>query len=388
MARFAVRLSTPRGVRDIEIEARDSAAARLAASKHGRVLEVKQRRSFTFGALTFQDRQTLFGRLSTMIASGMGAGASVRLIYETFPGRIKRIAHELLLKMEAGADLGAAIEEIGAPHFPDAVAAMVRAGMHSGSTAVALRDAMNFEREMMAIKKTSSKGVGRAIAGFISAAIFILGIVFYAIPEMEKSQLIRQMGGLSRVQWAVDTTYILGYFMMATTAIAIVFTLLGTVGRFVAPGAADAIIVRVPFYKDLVLARNNFIVFYTLALLRRSGVSLEQCFHLVCRATKPGALKNDLARAERAVKSGKRWAPELSILHPTDRSALETSLDSEQLSRAFDATATFYKDLYAHRIAALVPTLEAISSLLLLASGGLIFAITILPMLQMMEKML
>nr|WP_281070000.1 type II secretion system F family protein [Pelomicrobium methylotrophicum] len=326
-------------------------------------------------------------RLAAMLASGVGAGEALKLIRDTFDGRVRDVAHALLLKVESGLTVAEAIEEAGTRAFPEAVSAMIKAGSHSGATWKALRDAMSFEREIRAIRKGSAKGIWSAIGGFAAAAAFIFGTVFWMLPQMMKSDLMKLAGGQENLRWAIEFSYGTGYVMAALAGIAAFFLLLATVGRKIAPVLVDALILRIPVYKDFVLARNNYIAFYAMSMLVATGVRLEQAFSLMAKTTPPGALRNDFARAREAVRRGSPWALAMKTLHPTDRAALASSMDRDQVAKAFSAIADQYRDLYAQRTAAITAILQATAMIFLVLSGLIMFALTILPLLELSSKM-
>lgn len=164
--------------------------------------------------------------------------------------------------------------------------------------------------------------------------------------------------------------------------------LLAMVGKRVAPKQADKLILRIPYYRDLVMARNNFITFYGLSLLVGSGVRLEESLRLASGVAPAGALRQNLLDAMAAVRNGLPWAKQLTMLHPTDRAALMSSQDREQTAKAFDALAVQYKDLYSYRLGTLVPSLTMVAALFLSIAGFVLFGATILPMLQVAKGMM
>ncbi len=165
-------------------------------------------------------------------------------------------------------------------------------------------------------------------------------------------------------------------------AIAVTLMLLGSIGRRIAPEGADKLILRIPFYKDLVLAKNNYIVLYGLALLIRSGVRAEEALRLSAESAPKGALRADLVRAMDAVKTGRPWPKVMNTLHATDKASLMCATDREQVAETLDALANQYRSLYAQRLGMFVPVLNLVAALLLSLSGGLLFAQSILPMLM------
>lgn len=386
MAKFSIRLVGATGSKEIQIDARDELDARRRGSTSGRVIAVKKMRSYSGGGLSFSDRQIFFSRLSGMISSGVGEGESLRLIHATFGGSIKAVAYELLLKVEAGATLADAVEQVGKPSFPEEVSAMIKSGSHSGNTATALRDTMNFEREIIHVKRGASKGLWSAILTFLVAAVLMIGTAFWVAPAMLESDLVKMANGKELMSFTVSVGRFCGFLMGGLLAIFLTMFFMATAGRRIAPLFIDSIILKIPLYKDFVLARTNFISFYALSMLVGTGVRMEHAFQLMARTTPPGALRRDFTKASEAVRSGRSWATALSTLHPTDRAALASSLDRDQVSKCFSAMSETYRTLYANRTEALVMVLKVIAMVFLMLAGYVLFDITCLKPMQMSQK--
>jgi len=388
MARFEVRLHTRTGVRTQEIEAANPSEAEVRGAKLGSVIAVKRVRSMRLSGLKYGDRQILLSKLSAMLASRVGASDALTLLRDTFGGRIKHVAHDLLMRVDAGATVPEAIAAQGPRDFPSTVAAMIEAGANSGATAQALRDAVDFERHLHEIRRTSSRGIWGAMASFFVGILFVVGTVFLMVPKIMDSPLITMTGGAASFARSVHFAYVVGYFTLGILVVVVLLGLLGTVGRAVAPIFADAVILRIPIYKDIVLSKGYFIAFYGLGLLVKAGVRMEHALGLMADSTPPGALRADFLRARDAVKSGQPWANVMRTLQATDRASLGASLDRVQVSEAMGAISITNRDLYAQRVAALAPILQVMAALGLIISGALMFGLTILPVMQMSTKVL
>jgi general secretion pathway protein F len=388
MARYSVRLHTRAGVHVEDMEAKNAREAEVRAAKLGSVISVKRVRVSRRGGLSYGDRQILLSRLSAMLASRVGATDALSLMRDTFTGRIRHVSHELLIKVQAGASIPAAIVAQGARDFPPTVAAMIEAGANSGATPQALRDAGAFERHLYDIRRTSARGVWSALLSFLVGIIFVVATVFFMVPRIMESPLMTMTGGAEQFAGSIRFAYGVGYVTVAVLICLAALGLLGTVGRAISPVGADAIILRIPFYKDVVLSKSHFVSFYGLGLLVKAGVRMESAFDLLAGTTPAGALREDFLRARDAVKNGSSWANAMRTLQPTDRAALGASLDRTQVSEAMEAISIAYRDLYAQRVAALAPVLQTLAALGLILSGLLMFGLTILPVMQMSTKIL
>lgn len=388
MAQYIVKVLSKGKVISTDIEAKDIDDAKIRASRFGSVVSAQQKKR-SMSALSYSERQTMLIRLAAMISSGVGAGEALRIMRGAFTGRIKDVSHDLLVKVESGMDLPSAFESVGRPHFSENMTALIKAGSVAGSTADAMREAIAFDREMKEIGKNAAKGIGSAIFSFLLSAIIIIVTVFYGLPKIMESDLMK-MGGSKSVDmgWAITMSNIVGVFMGGVTLIALTLVFIGTLGKKIAPSLADALILKIPFYRDMILAQKNYIAFNGLALLVRSGVRMETALGLTATGTPPGALRQDFLMASEAVKSGKPWALVMKTIHETDRVALSASLDRVQVASSLRVISDQYKEIYSSRIEVFVPTMQVISALCMTLAGFIMFALTTLPMMQMTEGIL
>src|SRR3546814_402944 len=113
------------------------------------------------------------------------------------------------------------------------------------------------------------------------------------------------------------------------------FFLVG-VGQRLFPQFSDAVVMKLPYLKDLVFTRDNFISLYRFSLMVKAGVSLEEALDTTYTDTRKGALKDDLSRALTNVKTGKPWADGFRTVHPTNKAALSMATDKERLGELLE----------------------------------------------------
>lgn len=382
MARFVARIIGKKGAETVEVDARDRQGAERILRRRGRILTIKRKVGIDLTpGMTPSERYTFMIRMSSMVGSKVGTAEALRLIATTFTGNIKRAAQGMVDRVEAGMDLPTAMEH-DRKNFPLATTALVKAGAASGETWRALKDAGDFEHKMQTIRKSSSKEMLSATASFLVAGALIIGTNEYFGPQVMANDMFRSADGVD-VGWITKTADVLTWIMIILMSLFGIMFWLGTIGRRIIPDAADAIILRIPYYKDLILARNNYVTLYKLSLLIRAGVRIEEAIQLTEEGSQAGALRSDLRRALIAVRSGQPWAAAMRTLHPTDRAALISSSDRQDIARTLDLLSSQYRDLYIHRITSFAPTLQVISALFMTLAGGILFGLTILPMLQL-----
>lgn len=378
-------------IRSVEIQARNKEEALEHVNKMGRVVTFRRRISFDVrGGLTPADRQIFFTRLAAMLSSRVGTSDALMLMRDTFSGKIQEVSARLLSYVESGDDLSAAFERVGNPDFPEATTALIKAGARSGETWRAIKDAAEFEYQLHTIKKGAAKGLWTGVGSFIGAGVLTIVSTLYVGPKIMESDLIKAANkdGAVNIDWINTVAFVTGYTMGFLLFMGVMFWLLASVGRQVAPVQADKLILRVPYYKDLVLARNNFVVLYGLALLIKSGVRTEEALRLSSESAPKGALRSDLAAAMHAVKTGRQWPKVMHTLHPTDKAALMSATDREQVAATLDTLASQYRELYAQRLSSFVPIVNLLAALFMSIAGGLLFGQAILPMLMATEGLL
>lgn len=375
----------------VEVQAKNEADALRQIKKSGRVVTLKKRTSFDLSSgLSPGDRQIFFTRLSSMLSSRVGTSDALTLLRDTFSGRISEVSGRLLNYVQNGMDLPDAFDRVGNPDFPLATIALIKAGSRSGETWRAIKEASEFEYQLHTIKQGSAKGLWVGVSSFVIAGLLTMGSTLYAGPKIMDSPLIKgaNKDGSVNIDWINDIAYVVGYSMALLMFVAFAFWMLATVGRSIAPLFADNLIMKIPYYKDLVLSRNNFVVLFGLSLLIKSGVRVEEALRLSAEGAPRGALRSDLMSANHAVKIGKPWPSAMKTLHPTDKAALTCATDREQIAQTLSTLAAQYRALYAQRLASFVPLINLAAALFLSIAGALIFGQTILPMLMASQAML
>lgn len=385
MAIFKAKIHDKKGMRTVEISARSMEEAKAHAGRIGDVVSINKEFKLDFSPpMSASERQIFFTRLSSMLASRVGTGEALQLMRDTFRGKIQEVSARLLSYLETGDDLASAFAKVGSPDIPDATIAMITAGSKSGETWRAVKEAAAFEYELYNIKKSAGKGIASAFAGFLFAGVTTVASTVWLGPKIMESDLMKMAAsnGSITTGWVTTVGNVMGYVMGVLMILSFMLIFLAQVGRRVMPLQADKIILKIPFYKDLVLSRNNFIVFYGLALLIKSGVRTEEALRLSAEAAPKGALRKDLQEATKAVKTGRPWAKAMETLHPTDRAALLCATDREQVVFTLDTLSRQYRELYAQRLASFVPVLNLLAALFLSLAGAIMFGESILPMLQ------
>lgn len=378
---FIAKVAVGSVTSQVSITADTRAEAERLLGRRGRIIWLRREGLFDLRpGLTPYERYMFLTKLSTMVASRVPMGRALELMGETFTGNIRRVSRLLSDRVNAGMSFVTALEA-ERKSFPPSLLALVRAGFAAGNTSSALREAAEFERLMQQIRKGSMREIWTGIGYFAASAGLTVATVEYFGPMVTGNAMFNTPG--------VDTGWIerLGVVFMwvnlALLGLIGLFAFMGTVGRRLSPAIIDRVIARIPFYADLVLAKNNYVTFYKLSLLVSSGVRIEETLAITASDTGPGALRADLLRSLENIRKGRPWAVGMETLDPTDRASLLSSSDREDVARTFRLLADQFRDLYIARMQALAPGLNILAALFMSIASAILFGLTILPMLQL-----
>lgn len=383
MKTFKIKVAAGRKVTETTVSARSATEARKQAAKRGQVIEVKAMGGGSSSSLSLPDRLMFFQRLASMLGSKVGASEALEIIYQSFSGSIREAARILRDEIINGSTLYEAMEAAGPKFFPESVVAIIKTGSKGGDLAYAIREAARFERELAQVRKESSKGIGSALMGFVAGVITIMASTYYVAPMILNSSLVTAAGG-SDVGWVMTLANVISIIALIASVILGSIFFYGVVIRPFAPAAVDRGILKIPFYRDMALAKTNYMVFFGLAVLLKAGLRVEESLELTIEAAPKGELRNDLERARAAIVKGspKPWPYYMTMLHPTDKAALATAQDREQTARTIEELAHTYQSLYRSRLELFVPAMQTFSAVFLSLAGFVLFGVSVIPLMQ------
>lgn len=391
MRSYKATIKTHIGIEQILVAAATPDAARREASRKGRVLKVKIVPKLVFGGgMSITDRTVFFQRLSSMVASRVSMSEALKIIHSSFGGSVREAAAILRQHIESGASLPEAMAMAGERFFPEAVQALIRTGSHGGDIAHALREAARFELELESVKKESSQGLWSAGMGFLAGVGTLFGSTLYVGPKIMESDLMKIGKESVDISWVTTLSTSLNWSLGVIVAILLATLVSLMVLRPIIPSAVDRVILRIPFYRDLVLAKQNYIVFFGLGILLAAGLRLEECLRLSRDNAPRGELRDDLERARKTIVGGSvnPWPYVMTTLHPTDKAALATAQDRTQIATTIAELAIQYRNLYRQRISVFVPAAQILAAIFLSLAGVVLFGVAIIPLLQMTSGIL
>lgn len=390
MANFNARVASNGKVKNINIIADNAEDAQQQAKRSGRVIGIKKQSAlktiFQPGMRT-EERIVFIQRLAMMVESRVPMGQALQIMRDAFGGAVRRVANDLYRRVETGGDFGEAITQMK-KDFPETTAALINSGVRGSDLSASLKNAAQFEVEMDHIRRNSARGMGSALFTFLTSIGMILGVTFVIGPMVINSDIFTKTPGDIDISWVFTIAYWISGFI-GTILVGVLFLLgLKFIVKPIAPTIADRVILKIPIFRDLVLAKNNYTTFHSLGMLVSSGVRMEEALDLSQDAAPRGEVRNDLKRAYQAVRNGRSWPMAMLTLHPTDVAALSTSQDRDQIARSVQAVAEQYRNTYTQRIQEVVPGLQLLSALFMAIAGGLIFGMVILPMLMLTQNLL
>ena len=385
MADFIVKIKKGIKIEQEVISATNIEDAKKTASTKGKLVSIKKKRTLSpimSPGMKSHERIIFLRRMAMMARSRIGAGQALDLMRTEFKGAISKASNNLYNSVNSGADFGKSIMEMR-NDFPEATASLINAGIRAGNLYMALIDGANFEVEMDAIKKKSTKGILPALITFIVSILLTFSCSYFLGPYVMESDLIVAAGDSVNIDWVFTLGDIISVIMIVIMIIGFLLFFLAFFLKPLFPKFSDRIILKIPMYRDIILNQGYYITFYSMSLLARSGIRMDETLRITADSAPKGVIKNDVLAALEAVKQGKSWPRAMKNLHPTDIAALSTSFDRDQIATSLDAVSTQYKESYQMRIEQILPIIQTFSALFMSLAGGLIFAMVILPMLQM-----
>lgn len=372
----------------LAIQASNEAEARRILEGQGQILRIRRKTRLSIGrSLSRGDRIIFLRRLAMMMKSKVTITNSLNIISASFTGKVGEVAKILEQKILNGDDLIEAMRSLPAD-FPSATISLIKSGMHGGELHKALNDAAVFEGEMHVIGRKARNGIVVAAIEFLIAATLIIGTAYKVGPWVLETGMMKSSPESINVGWAFVLADILAVIIGLISIGMVVLFSIAYIFKPTIPDFSDKVILRIPVFRDLVLSRTYYSVFYGLSLLISSGVRLKDCLQLSASSAPDGAIKQDLMDAVEALEDGRSWASEMKNLHQTDRACIETSQDRQEIADAFMEIAGIHKINYSTRVEQVVPVLRLSSNFLMAMAGFLIFAMTMLPNLQMTRGIL
>jgi len=387
-ANYIVKVRSRGKDKDVNITATNVEQAKIMARRYGMVVAItrKQQHSIFEKGMSTSERYIFLVRLSTMLAAKVGTTEALRLIRDSFTGRISAAAGTILEKAEMGVNITDAIAN-DRKNFPGAIGLIIKVGAQSGQTWASLKQAAEFEKKITNIRSGSKRGIISAFFAFVIAGSILVASNMVLGPKIMEMSLLKSNSDLINTSVINAIGFWSGFAMILLIVSLTLLFLLGTIGKRIAPVLADYIILQIPFYREMILAQDNYINMHRLSLLAKSGVRMEEALSSTCENCRPGALKEDFKAALKALKSGHKWASGMKMLHPTDRAALMLASDREQIAENLENIADQYQNLYIQRVATFTPILQVSAALALTMSGIVLFGVSILPMLQVSARL-
>ncbi len=363
--------------------------ARLIAGKMGTVMgEPKARKESSRGGMSAGERYVFLYQLATMNTAKVPLSMALKVLREQHGGRIARAAAGL----EAGVASGRQIADLmyeDKKNFPGAVGLLVKAGSKGqGGTAGALKKAAEFEREILGAATKGAKGLYSAAFWVVVATISIFACPLWMTPYLKESTLFKLTKQPSNWDWLDNVSYGFGFLTLSLMLVGgFVFFLIG-IGQRLFPQWSDKVVLRLPYLRDIVFTRDNFISLYRFSLMVKAGVTLEEALETTWKDTRKGALKDDLQRALTNVKTGRPWAEGFRTVDSTDRIALSMASDKERLGEILEQVADQNRSIYVRRLEVLQPIMAVIGGLSMILVYGITGLYSIVPFSDLFGKLM
>jgi len=382
-----VRVRVGSEVSEITVVGQTESEARKAAGRIGNVISLERSKKSAFNiGMSRSERFIFLMRMSTMISSKFPVSEALRLMISSFSGKIRDAARNALPQVERGVPLGDALAR-DVKNFPGSVGLLIKTGSAGGNTGKALKDAAEFERLIGEASKGATMAILRSFAYMFVALALLLVNQYKVVPDMFNSPIMKMAKDADFTFWKEIGIYFI-WLQGGIIVFLVLLVLLATLGRRMAPDKVDALILKIPIMRDIVISQDNFIGLYRMSLLVETGVPMNETLLSCYESTRPGALKEDFKRAYAGLKKGDKWAKYMKTLHPTDRAALTLMPDNDELAKNLNLMAEQSKALYLERLKIVSPVMDIISALMMSIAGFIILIVTTIPQLQLVSEIM
>lgn len=382
-----VRVRVGSEVSEVTVVGQTESEARKAAGRIGNVISLERSKKSAFNiGMSRSERFIFLMRMSTMISSKFPVSEALRLMISSFSGKIRDAARNALPQVERGVPLGDALAR-DVKNFPGSVGLLIKTGSAGGNTGKALKDAAEFERLIGEASKGATMAILRSFAYMFVALALLLVNQYKVVPDMFNSPIMKMAKDADFTFWKEIGIYFI-WLQSGIIVFLVLLVLLATLGRRMAPDKVDALILKIPIMRDIVISQDNFIGLYRMSLLVEAGVPMNETLLSCYESTRPGALKEDFKRAYAGLKKGDKWAKYMKTLHPTDRAALTLMPDNDELAKNLNLMAEQSKALYLERLKIVSPVMDIISALMMSIAGFIILIVTTIPQLQLVSEIM
>lgn len=375
---FDVRMRVGSGYDTIKVQADSAQEAKQKAPGGGRILSVTPSKKEFFGsALTKEDRITFLLRLSMMTKSRVGVAKSLDIMSRKFKGKIGEISLKLRHRIDAGDDLVKAMKSMP-EHFPPATISLVESGSHNGGTSQGLKQAADFEAEMMNIGKDFKKGLAGSALEYAIGTGLLFASGFFMAPWMIDISGT-QTGDFMSFDLAVIASKITSVILLITLIIGAGLLFISKFLKRLIPAFADKIISKIPVFREISLSKSYYAVFYGMATLSGSGIRLKDVFDLTAPTVPKGGIQNDLVRASQLIDKGEAWADGMETIDETEQACLDVAQNQKEVSESFMNIAVSHKEQYAQKMGWASNLISGIGGFAIIMGVSALFIVTTVP---------
>lgn len=301
-------------------------------------------------------------------------------------GRLGRALARVRQRLREGESLAGAMAEDEA--FPPMLVRMVGAGEEAGRPALVIERYARYLQQELEHRRNLQSALTYPLLLVGVSVLLLLGLLTFLTPVVQEmyATLGQELSLITRAMVATGTFLrAWGLPLLAALAGVIFLTL-----RLVPRAALDAWKLRLPLLGSMLLCAVLGRWTRTLGMLHAAGVPLVRAMQMAREVVDNQALKDQLARAERAVEHGEGVGAALSrvyLIPPLLQQFLRTGEKSGELEPMLERAAEFYERELERRRSLLVRWLEPS---LIVAMGllvGLLVLSVLLPLADLATRL-
>jgi len=318
------------------------------------------------------DQKAIFSKnLSLMLKSGLTINESLRIAQDSTPGKLKRIISKILKSIESGRSLSESFSQYPRV-FPSIFISATNAGEESGTL---IENLENISRQLEKEKELSSKIKGAMLYPLvILVASFVLGMamVFLVLPKITplfeglKIDLPLTTRALISFSNSVQSH---GIFLFSGIIVFVFLVIYFLRMKFSKP-FVHWFILRIPIIKKIAKSSNLARFSRTLAMLLKSGVSIDKALSIMKKTTNNYYYKKSLNKISQDIKKGTRLSDNLELFQNLFPIMLVKMIKVGEESGRFEETLFYLADYYELEVDAATKSLStAIEPFLLVVIG-------------------
>lgn len=349
----------------------------------GEIISVKKKFSFSLSRkASSEEKCTVLEAVADLLDVGVGlAKAFEHVAYTIESERLKKVLFEIVEELEKGVVFSEVIARYRSV-LGETITEMLVSGYETGRLSEAMRLAVQYEVEIMNVKREFFSRMSYPIFVFILGLLGLFFQAYFVVPKLLDTGFLKGKENLA--------VHILGIVVKVIPWLVVGFIVsLVILSVFILADRqrSERVFMRIPILREFLVYRGLFITFFSLSKLLSGGVRLRSALSIVANMVS-GIVKEDIQRSIEYLERGENFVKGFSILSQVEKAMLMTSFSEEKIGYAFEKVANRYKNAYFKKMRKLAPIAYAFVFAMVLGIFMLVFMAVIVPYLENIKNIM